>query len=471
MPPSPSSCRPKNGDLFCANELQDWGVPSPLSSQFGSVDGGGKSGAAFSGNELEDWGLQSPLRKHFNSVDGGLKPGAIFSGNEVEEQVLGSPYSRRWNHQSMGGGSAVGSPTFHETVLALQKFLPSNVGEEEEEEEAWRATADMYSSDEFRMFEFKVRRCMRGRSHDWTECPFAHPGEKARRRDPRKFLYSGAACPEFRKGNCKRGDSCELAHGVFESWLHPSRYRTQACKDGRDCKRRVCFFAHSREQLRVSANCLSPPVSPSMNSPESRENWPSPFANRMPCFAQNGSSLSVQESFHSQPGIVQESFHSQAGIPAHRRHLERLNSSPSLTIPPSEPRRSYSTFPSPTSLYGQPSNQMLELVALLKQVEIDGSEPCWIQPQTPIMQPRFSPSPSPLRHSPLNLPEKMDCKGPSAVDLWNLNEREASEPSLERVESGRGLRAKIFENLMKGNHQQGSDEEEDPDVNWVDELV
>lgn len=92
---------------------------------------------------------------------------------------------------------------------------------------------------------------MRGRSHDWTECPFAHPGEKARRRDPRRIHYSGAPCPDFRKGSCRRGDACEFAHGVFECWLHPARYRTQACKDGRNCKRRVCFFAHSPEQLRI----------------------------------------------------------------------------------------------------------------------------------------------------------------------------------------------------------------------------
>ncbi|KAI5082608.1 hypothetical protein GOP47_0002351 [Adiantum capillus-veneris] len=101
------------------------------------------------------------------------------------------------------------------------------------------------------MYEFKVRRCMRGRSHDWTECPFAHPGEKARRRDPRRIHYSGSPCPDFRKGSCRRGDACEFAHGVFECWLHPARYRTQVCKDGKNCKRRVCFFAHSPEQLRI----------------------------------------------------------------------------------------------------------------------------------------------------------------------------------------------------------------------------
>ncbi|ACO66009.1 predicted protein [Micromonas commoda] len=110
--------------------------------------------------------------------------------------------------------------------------------------------AETRLSDDFRMYEFKVRRCSRTRAHDWTECPFTHPGEKARRRDPRRFNYCGTACPEFRKGSCPRGDACEFAHGVFECWLHPSRYRTQLCKDGLQCARRACFFAHASHQLR-----------------------------------------------------------------------------------------------------------------------------------------------------------------------------------------------------------------------------
>lgn len=101
------------------------------------------------------------------------------------------------------------------------------------------------------MFEFKVKRCPRARPHDWTACPFAHPGEKAKRRDPRRFKYSGTACPDYRKnGSCARGDACPLAHGVFESWLHPSRYKTQLCTDGQACQRRVCFFAHTESELR-----------------------------------------------------------------------------------------------------------------------------------------------------------------------------------------------------------------------------
>ncbi|KAM0050849.1 putative transcription factor C3H family [Helianthus debilis subsp. tardiflorus] len=88
------------------------------------------------------------------------------------------------------------------------------------------------------------------RSHDWTECPFVHPGENARRRDPRKFHYSCVPCLDFRKGACRRADICEYAHGVFECWLHLARYRTRLCKDGTSCARRVCFFVHTPEELR-----------------------------------------------------------------------------------------------------------------------------------------------------------------------------------------------------------------------------
>ncbi|KAJ6435187.1 hypothetical protein OIU84_000412 [Salix udensis] len=113
-----------------------------------------------------------------------------------------------------------------DSLPALHRYLPSNEPDPSFEDEL-DLPVDAFSCDHFRMYVFKVRRCGRGRSHDWTECPYAHPGEKARRRDPQRYNYSGTACPEFRKGGCKKGDSCEFAHGVFECWLHPARYRTQ----------------------------------------------------------------------------------------------------------------------------------------------------------------------------------------------------------------------------------------------------
>ncbi|XP_019167682.1 PREDICTED: zinc finger CCCH domain-containing protein 66-like [Ipomoea nil] len=108
----------------------------------------------------------------------------------------------------------------------------------------------IYGTDDFRMYTFKVKPCSRAYSHDWTECPFVHPGENARRRDPRKYHYSCVPCPDFRKGTCQRGDACEYSHGIFECWLHPAQYRTRMCKDESLCNRRVCFFAHKPEELR-----------------------------------------------------------------------------------------------------------------------------------------------------------------------------------------------------------------------------
>ncbi|KAJ7963963.1 Zinc finger CCCH domain-containing protein [Quillaja saponaria] len=113
----------------------------------------------------------------------------------------------------------------------------------------------VFGTDEFRMYTFKVKPCSRAYSHDWTECPFVHPGENARRRDPRKYPYTCVPCLEFRKGTCSKGDACDYAHGVFESWLHPSQYRTRLCKDETGCNRKVCFFAHKPEELRPVYAC------------------------------------------------------------------------------------------------------------------------------------------------------------------------------------------------------------------------
>ncbi|KFM26308.1 Zinc finger CCCH domain-containing protein 33 [Auxenochlorella protothecoides] len=113
---------------------------------------------------------------------------------------------------------------------------------------------ECYCTDEFRMYQFKIDMCPRlAEVHDWTDCPYGHPDEKARRRDPRRYCYQGVPCPDFRKGSCKRGDACSFSHGVFECWLHPTMYRTQLCKEGARCARAICFFAHSMEELREVA--------------------------------------------------------------------------------------------------------------------------------------------------------------------------------------------------------------------------
>ncbi|EAY75754.1 hypothetical protein OsI_03666 [Oryza sativa Indica Group] len=123
--------------------------------------------------------------------------------------------------------------------------------------------------EDFMMYEFKVRRCPRSRAHEWTSCPYAHPGEAARRRDPSHVTYTGEPCPDFRvaaRAACPRGSGCPFAHGTFETWLHPSRYRTRPCRSGMLCARPVCFFAHNDKELRIVGDDAAA-ATPSPRSP------------------------------------------------------------------------------------------------------------------------------------------------------------------------------------------------------------
>ncbi|XP_052181224.1 zinc finger CCCH domain-containing protein 54-like [Diospyros lotus] len=130
----------------------------------------------------------------------------------------------------------------------------------------------IYESDEFRMYGFKIKQCPRRRRHEWTQCPFAHRGEKARRRDPRRYNYAAVPCPDYREdGECIRGDTCQFAHGVFEYWLHPDKYRTRLCHAGELCDRRVCFFAHSLAELRHHNNGRQPVQA--VGEPSQRRRW------------------------------------------------------------------------------------------------------------------------------------------------------------------------------------------------------
>ena len=139
----------------------------------------------------------------------------------------------------------------------------------------------MFRTDNFMMYGFKVAMCPKQGRHPWCDCPYAHPTENARRRDPRVFSYSCVECPAYRcalsllpsfcsqanrgsrtpvptgdhgcrnTGYCAKGDQCEYAHGVFEARLHPDSYRTVECKEGARCTRKICFFYHSEEERRV----------------------------------------------------------------------------------------------------------------------------------------------------------------------------------------------------------------------------
>lgn len=48
-------------------------------------------------------------------------------------------------------------------------------------------------------FPMQILPCKLTEDHNHGECPYAHPVEKARRRDVRAIAYIDAACPDFRK--------------------------------------------------------------------------------------------------------------------------------------------------------------------------------------------------------------------------------------------------------------------------------
>ncbi|CAM0957436.1 unnamed protein product [Alopecurus aequalis] len=373
-----------------------------------------------------------------------------------------------WQHAASdaeaGGYSGPGDDVSPYLLSALRHYLPSNAAAAAaEDDEDAVAAVDAYACDEFRMYEFKVRRCARGRSHDWTDCPFAHPGEKARRRDPRRYCYSGASCPDFRKGGCKRGDACEFAHGVFECWLHPARYRTQPCKDGTACRRRVCFFAHTPDQLRSM-----PPQQGS--SPKSVASSP------------------LAESYDGSP-LRRQAFESYLSKSA-------MSSSPTSTLvspPRSPPSESPPMSPDAAGALrrgswpgvGSPVNDVLTSLRQLRLASprsapsggsfLAGYSSAYGSPRSPAGL--YSLPSTPTRPSPVMV--NTACGGTLTVEPLDLGLIAEEEP-VERVESGRALRAKVFERLSKEatvcNDPIAATTVQvpvaaAPDVGWVSDLI
>ncbi|CAN6456903.1 unnamed protein product [Victoria cruziana] len=412
----------------------------------------------------------------------GTSPG---SGRVLTLPVSGVTIPHGQNHlvhdAFAAGVGGCGSPEpvgFHKdssgdvlAALQLQRFLPSN----NEGSESGGAV-DAYSCDEFRMYDFKVRRCVRGRSHDWTECPYAHPGEKARRRDPRKFHYSGTACPDFRKGSCKRGDACEFAHGVFECWLHPARYRTQPCKDGTACRRRVCFFAHTPEQLRVLPQS-QPGQAQTVSSPRLGAHSLGDSYDGSPLRQALAAGLDL-DSYLAKSAMISSPTSILVG--------HGVTSPPAIS-PPSSPSGSPPLSPAGASNPGQssyicafsprrtiPTNSMSDVLASLRNLQISKAKTtAWPAPQflnSPRGASSLRPSHSSLPATPTGwaaAPDIWDCKfGPAGCGGLGLD-LEEEEPA-ERVESGRDVRAKMFARLSKQN---SLERPETPDVGWVSELV
>ncbi|WIA18256.1 hypothetical protein OEZ85_009724 [Tetradesmus obliquus] len=113
----------------------------------------------------------------------------------------------------------------------------------------------LYDVDSYRMCLFKVLPCPRSGQHDWSSCPYAHHGERARRRCLLLSNYAIKVCPDMQKGGeCPRGEACTMTHSMFEYWMHPLRYKTKMCREGASCLKRFCFFAHTPEEVRPGSD-------------------------------------------------------------------------------------------------------------------------------------------------------------------------------------------------------------------------
>ncbi|WIA14692.1 hypothetical protein OEZ85_003190 [Tetradesmus obliquus] len=128
---------------------------------------------------------------------------------------------------------------------------------------------NFHLNEDFLVFSFKVTPCNKKYSHDWASCPCSHVGERATRRDPKRYHYLPVACEHAKqRQECPAGDKCPHAHNLFEYWLHPMRFRTEMCMFRSKCDRPVCFFAHSRQELRPLEAGLPPtelPMSATIN--------------------------------------------------------------------------------------------------------------------------------------------------------------------------------------------------------------
>lgn len=227
-------------------------------------------------------------------------------------------------------------------------------------------------------------------------------------------------------GVCKKGDSCEFAHGVFECWLHPDRYRTQPCKDGSNCPRRVCFFAHSPDQLRT---------------------------------LHQQSIAGKVESDYSSPGrLVLDSHQLTKPTPF-------LPSPTSiLTSPPISPT---SSSP-PTSPNGL--NPVSELVASMRGLSFGRTK---LSPRAHLasgFEPTRCSSLRPGSHMNNVMRSTPTRPGLGRFHVWESSFEE--EPAMERVESGRDIRAQMYAKLSKNNSLEQVDlAGSGPDFGWVAELV
>uniref|UniRef100_M8AW67 C3H1-type domain-containing protein n=1 Tax=Aegilops tauschii TaxID=37682 RepID=M8AW67_AEGTA len=323
------------------------------------------------------------------------------------------------NHLPVSGVDAGGGGDETPFLFAaLRQYLPCNdlvgagagAAEDEDEAAAMAAAVDAYACDEFRMYDFKVRRAVQAR------------------------------------------DACEYAHRL---WTHQARYPTTPCKDGTACRRRVCFFAHTPDQLRAMPSQHSSPRSTPL----------SPLA----------------ESYDGSP-LRRQAFES---------YLSKsiMSSSPTSTLlsspPKSPPSESPPLSPDGAASYrrgswpgvGSPVNDVLASLRQLRLAKAQASPSGgWSgYPTSPAAY--GSPKAAGLYSLPTTPMGTQTSASSFMANLEPLNLRfiDDEEP-VQRVESGRALREQVFERLSRDGAAPRSCEvvgagAGGPDVGWGSDPI
>lgn len=118
-----------------------------------------------------------------------------------------------------------------------------------------------------------------------------------------------------------------------------------------------------------------------------------------------------------------------------------------------------------------PLDPMSEMVLSMRNLQLDRvkslprtynvSGSCYGSPRGPaVLRPGFQSLPT---------TPTWGVAGPPHCELWETGSED--EPAMERVESGRSLRIKMFEKLSRENSLGRADADPSPDVGWVSELV
>ncbi|GAA0162112.1 hypothetical protein LIER_18279 [Lithospermum erythrorhizon] len=107
----------------------------------------------------------------------------------------------------------------------------------------------MIDYNETMMNVYKIKRCPNEEPHDLARCLYTHIGDIYRRDHS---LYYPEYCTSKLNHNsvCIMGDRCRFAHGPYEYFYHPGRYRTEYCNFGVDCNTIGCPFVHNSSQFR-----------------------------------------------------------------------------------------------------------------------------------------------------------------------------------------------------------------------------